>query len=86
MGVVGSGDGAGKLPVQGRPTNSAYGRQGPAVLAAVAGWVDCFFFSFFFISSILSAFSNASSLGRRLDILKYCGHGRYNPLVVVSYY
>ena len=25
-------------------------------------------------------------LGRRLDILKYCGLGRYNPAVVVSYY
>ena len=45
----------------------------------------CFFFVvvvvvFFFISSILSSFSNASSLGRRLDILKYCGLGRYNPM------
>ena len=59
--------------------------QGPAVLAAGAGWVGCFFF-YFFISSILSSFANASSLGRRLDILKYCGLGRYNPMVVVSYY
>ena len=64
--------------------------QGPAVLAAGAGRVGCFFFFhlvfFFFISSILSSFSNVSSLGKRLDILKYCGLGRYNPTVVVSYY
>ena len=33
----------------------------------------------------LSSFSNASSVGRRLDILKYCGLGHYNPVVVVSY-
>ena len=55
--------------------------QGPGVLAAGAGRVG-----FFFISSILSSFSNASSTGRRLDILKYCGLGRYNSAVVVSYY
>ena len=66
--------------------------QGPAVLAAGAGRVGCFWlfffclFVFFVISSILSSFSNASSVGRRLDILKYCGLGRYNPAVVVSYY
>ena len=59
--------------------------QGPAVLAAGAGRVGFFFFNFF-ISSILSSMSNASSLGRRLDILKYCGLGRYYPTVVVSYY
>ena len=59
--------------------------QGPAVLAAGAGWVGCFIY-IFFISSILSSFSNASSVGRLLDILKYCGLGRYNPAVVVSYY
>ena len=59
-------------------------RQGPAVLAAGAGRVGCLFVCFlfvcflfcfvllfFFISSILSSFSNASSLGRRLDILKF---------------
>ena len=57
--------------------------QGPAVLAAGAGRVGCFYF---FISFILSSFSNASALGRRLDILKYCGLGRYDPTVVVSYY
>ena len=57
--------------------------QEPAVLTAVAGRVGFFYF---FISSILSSFSNASSLGRQLDILKYCGFGCYNPTVVVSYY
>ena len=51
--------------------------QGPAVLAAGVGGL----FFFFFISSILSSFSNASSLGRRLDILKYCGLACYNPAV-----
>ena len=62
--------------------------QGPAVLGAGAGRVGCFVFVLFcfFISSILSSFSNASSLWRRLDILKYCGLGRINPTVVVSYY
>ena len=39
MSVVGSGDGVRKLPVQGRPTTLVYGRAGPAVLAAGAGWV-----------------------------------------------
>ena len=57
---------------------------GPVVLAAGAGRVGCFVV--FFISSILSSFSKASSLGRRLDMLKNCGLGRYNPTVVVSYY
>ena len=57
--------------------------QGPAVLAAGVGWVG--FYSFF-LMSILSSFSNASSVGRCLDILKYCGLGRSNPVIVVSYY
>ena len=35
--------------------------QGPAVLAAGAGWVGYYLF-YFFISSILSSFSNASSV------------------------
>ena len=58
------------------------------MLAAGAGRVSCFLVvvSFGHISSILSSFSNASSAGRRPDILKYCGLGRYNPVVVVSYY
>ena len=58
-------------------------RQGPAVLAAGAGRVAYFSFS---VSSILSSFSNASPVGLRLDSLRYCGLGRYNPAVVVSYY
>ena len=72
--------------------------QGHAVLAAGAVRVGCFFFFFlfvffffflfvfffFFSSRILSSFSNASYLGRRPDILKYCGTGRYNLAVVVS--
>ena len=70
----------------GRPTTLAYGRAGPAVLAAGAGRVGCYFVVVFFISSFLSSFSNASSLWRWLDILKYCGRGRYNLTVVVSYY
>ena len=63
------------------------------MLAAGAGRVSCFFFVFFFVffvvvfmSSNLSSISNISSLGIRLDIFKYCGLGRYNPTVVVSYY
>ena len=60
--------------------------QGPAVLAAGAGWVGYVFFVFLYILSILSSLSNASSDGRQLDILKYCGFGRSNPAVVVSYY
>ena len=38
-----------------------------------------------FMSSVLSSFSNASSVGKRLGILKYY-LGHYNPVVVVSYY
>ena len=52
----------------GRPTTLV--GQGPAVLAAGAGWVGYVFFVFVFFYSILSSFSNASSVGRRL--LKYC--------------
>ena len=74
----------------GRPITLDMVGQGPAVLAAGAGRVGCFCFHliypFFFISSILSSFSNASSLGKRLEELKYCGLGRYNPTIVVSYY
>ena len=109
--MVGSGGGAGQLPVSGRPTTLEYCRQGLLCLQQVRdGWAVffvvfffcCFFFLFFFffffcvcvcvcvcllllffvISSILSSFSNASSAGRQLDILKYCGLGRYNPAVV----
>ena len=59
--------------------------QGLAVLAADAGWVG--YFSFYFFHLVCPIFfSDASSVGRRPDILKYCGLGRYNPAVVVSYY
>ena len=63
--------------------------KGPVMLAAGAGRVAIFIYLFFFIifiSSILSSFSNASSLGKRLDVLKYCGLSRYNSTVVVSNY
>ena len=56
------------------------------MLAAGAGQVGFYFLFSFFNSSILSSCSNASSVGRWLDILKYCGLGRYNPVVFVSYY
>ena len=71
------------------------------MLAAGAGRVGClFFFCFFFFvvyflllfflffvfSSRLSYLPNPSSVGRRLDILKYCGFGRYSQAVVVSFY
>ena len=43
--------------------------QGPAVLVAGAGWVGFFFYVFFFSSHLSClSFSNAASLGRRLDI------------------
>ena len=83
--VFGSGDGTGELPVPGRPTTLAYGRAGACCASSRCGTVGLFFL-FFFISSILFSFSNASSLERRLDILKYCGTGRDNPMVVVGYY
>ena len=60
----------------------AYGRAGACCACSRCGIGGLFFF----ISSILSSFSKVSSLGRRLDILKYCGLGRYNPAVGVSYY
>ena len=59
--------------------------QGPAVLAAGAGQVGCYIY-FFFSTRLMSSFSNASSVGRLLDILIYYGLGRYNSAVVVSYY
>ena len=61
--------------------------QRPAVLAVGAGWVGYVLFLIFkFRLSCHGSFSNATSVGRRLDILKYCGLGRSNPAVVVSYY
>ena len=59
--------------------------QGPPVLAAGAVRVGCFYiYIFFFISSILSSFSNASPVWTRLDILKYCGLGRYHQQLSVT--
>ena len=60
--------------------------QGACCACSKCGTGGLFLYIFFFNSSILSSFSNALSVGRRLDILKYCGLGRYNPAVVVSYY
>ena len=59
--------------------------QGLAMLAAGAGRMGCYLFIISSRPSYLP-FSNALSVGRRLDILKYCGLDRYNPAVVVSYY
>ena len=78
----------------GRPTTLAYGRAGACCACSRCGtgglfFCCCFyvlFFCLFFISSVLSSFPNASYLGRRPSILKYCGAGRCNPAVVVSYY
>ena len=42
MWVVGSGDGAGKLLVPGRPATLAYSRAGPVVFAAGEGQAGCF--------------------------------------------
>ena len=86
MWVVGSGDGAGKLLVPGCPITLVYGRAGACYACSRCGTGVLFFSVFFFLLSILSSFSYASSLGGWLDILKYCGLGRYNPTVVVSYY
>ena len=60
--------------------------QGACYACSRCGTGGLFFIYVFFNSSILSSFSNASSVGRRLNILKYCGLGRYNPAVVLSYY
>ena len=70
----------------GCPTALAYGRTG-ACCACSRCRTGVFFFFVFFISSILSSFSNASSLGRQLDIRKYCGLGHFkNSTVIISYY
>ena len=67
----------------GHPTTLAYSRAEACCACSRCGTGGLFFN--FFISSILTSFSNASSLVRWLDILKYCGLGLYNPMVVVSY-
>ena len=69
------------------PITSSYGRARACCACSSCGMGGLLFFFFiFFISSIPSSFSNASSLWRELNILKYCGLSRYNPTVVVSYY
>ena len=85
MWVVGSGSGAGcSFQCWGILLLWHMAGQGRAVLAAGAGRVGYFYI--FFISSILSSFFNASSVGRLLDILKYFGLSHYNPAVVVCCY
>ena len=58
--------------------------QGPTVLAAGAGQVGCFLF--FSSHQSYLPFLMPHVFGVWLDILKYCGFGRYNLTVVVSYY
>ena len=62
----------------------ANGRAGACCAYSKCGMGGLFYF-FFSISTILSSFSNASSVERQLDMLKYCGRGCYNPAVVLSY-
>ena len=64
----------------GHPTTLAYGRAGPTVLAAGVGLVGYVFL--FFLNLVYPIFL----VGRQLDNLKYCGLGRSDPAVVVSYY
>ena len=52
--------------------------QGPAVLAAGAGWVGYIFH--------LSSLSNVLSFGRQLNMIKYCSFGCLTPTVVVSFH
>ena len=59
--------------------------QGPAVLAAGAGWVGCFFVFLFHLVYPIFFFKCLISweTARHTEI---CGLGRYNPMVVVSCY
>ena len=61
--VVGSGDGAGQLPVPRRPITLAYGRAGACCAYHRCGTGGLFFILFFFISSILSSFLMPHLLG-----------------------
>ena len=70
-----------KLPAPGHPITLPYSRTGACCACSRCG-AGGLFFLFFFSSS----FSDASSLGRRLGILKYCDLGRCYPMLVVSYY
>ena len=65
----------------GAPIPKAYGRAGDCCACSRCEtgrlfFLFCFFFVVVVVLSRLSSFSKASSLGRRLDILKYCGLGR----------
>ena len=83
----------------GRPTTLAYGREGACCACSRCGTGGLFFFVavvfcccffLFFLLTHLSylLFLMPHPFWRQLDILKYCGLGRYNPTVhvVVSYY
>ena len=59
--VVGSGNGAGELPVPGRPTTLAYGRAGACCACSRCGMGGLFFIVF--ISSILFPFLMPHLLG-----------------------
>ena len=60
--------------------------QGACCACSRCGTGGAVLYLYVFNSPILSSFSNASSVGRQLDISKYCGLGRYNSAKVVSYY
>ena len=81
--MVGLDEGAGQRPVPGRTIIGHMVGQGPAVRVVRDGWAV---FDFVFSSRLSYLPFLMPHLGRRLDILKYCGLGRYNPMVVVSYY
>ena len=54
--MVGSGDGAGQVPVPGHPTTLEYGRAGALCACSRSGRVGCFFF-FLFVFVLLSRLS-----------------------------
>ena len=56
--------------------------QGSVVLTAGAGWVG--YVLFIFLNLVYPIFLFV--MPHLLDVLKYCGLGRSNPAVVVSYY
>ena len=75
--MVGLGDGAGKLPVPGRPATFAYSR----ARACSRCGTDRLYFLFFFH---LSSLSNVLSFGRRLNMTELMWFGGQTPTVVVS--
>ena len=72
--MVGLGDGAGKLPVLGRPATFAYSRARAAVLAAGAGRMgySSYIFHLFSLSNVLS-------FGRRLNMTEILWFRLLNP-------